>query len=241
MLIHEGLARTPQADRRLAWSLAGTAGALNAAGFDAVGLFSSNMTGHVSTLADHLGLGDLRLAAQALVLVAAFVLGAMASTLLINLGRRRRIRGVYAYSILAEAVLLALLGGLDLRGAPGVRGFGLILGLSLLLGLQNAVVTRLSGARVRTTHVTGMVTDIGIGLANLIDQRGDPASPEAVRNRETLRLHGVTVAAFLAGGVVGVVAYRLAGAWLLLAAAAFLAALAAPGIRAARRQDPADS
>ncbi len=58
MLVHEGNTRSPQADRRLAWALAGIAGGLNAAGFYAVGLYSSNMTGNVSAVADHLALGD---------------------------------------------------------------------------------------------------------------------------------------------------------------------------------------
>jgi uncharacterized membrane protein YoaK (UPF0700 family) len=42
------------------------------------------------------------------------------------------------------------------------RGSILILGLSFLMGIQNAVVPRISDARVRTTHVSGMSTDIGI-------------------------------------------------------------------------------
>ena len=56
MLVHEGSARTDRIDERLAWSFAAIAGALNAAGFYAFGTYSANMTGNVSSLADHLGL-----------------------------------------------------------------------------------------------------------------------------------------------------------------------------------------
>ena len=166
MLVHEGEARTTEKDERLAWTFASLAGALNAAGFYAFGAYSSNMTGNVSALADHLGLGELRPALYALSLVVTFVTGAMTATLLIGIGRGRCLRGVYAYGVLAEATMLAFLGILAPFLSADGRNASLALGLSFLLGLQNATVTQITNARVRTTHVTGMVTDIGIGLAN---------------------------------------------------------------------------
>jgi len=96
MLIHQGEARSSKADRHLAWSLAGVAGALNAAGFYAVALYSANMTGNVSALADHLGMRNLTSAAPYLALVMTFISGAMISTLLVNAGRRRGLAGIYA-------------------------------------------------------------------------------------------------------------------------------------------------
>ena len=214
----------------------GIAGALNTAGFYAVGLYSANMTGNVSALADHVGIGDLAAAGIYAALVATFIAGAATSTLLINAGRRRGLAGIYAFSILAEAVLLAGLGCADLW-LPGVgRGPALAFGLSFLMGLQNAVVTRISDARVRTTHVTGMVTDIGIELGNLVDLRKRAGyEREVALNRDKLTLHGQTVAAFLIGGVLGVLAYRAVGALLLFGAAAALLALAAPAIMLGRR------
>lgn len=236
MLVHEGETRSNQADRRLAWSLAGIAGALNTAGFYAVGLYSANMTGNVSAFADHLGVGDLAEAGLYAALVAVFILGATSSTLLINAGRRRGIVGIYASSILAEAVLLTVLACGDVWLPAFGRGPALVFGLSFLLGLQNAVVTRISNARVRTTHVTGMITDIGIELGNLVipDSRRW-REQDASLNRENLRLHCLTVASFLCGGIVGVMAYKIAGAVLLFGAAALLFMIAVNGIIAGRR------
>ena len=101
------------------------------------------------------------------------------------------------------------------------------------MGMQNAVVTRISNARVRTTHVTGMVTDIGIELGNLVDlawhQRG-LRGRDAKYNAGKLLLHGVTVLAFLGGGVAGVLAYRRLGPLFLFGAALLLLLLALPGI-----------
>ena len=235
MLVQSGEARDSNADRRLAWSLAGIAGALNAAGFYAVGVFSSNMTGNVSSLADHLALTDLPAAASFLGLVAAFISGAALSAVLINAGRRRGMARIYALSILAEAVLLAGLASADLWMAGAGRAALLAYGLSFLMGQQNAVVTRISNARVRTTHVTGMVTDIGIELGNLLDlawhrRRLDSHDWEAEYNAGKLLLHGITVLSFLGGGVFGVLAYRRLGPFFLFGAAFLLLLIALPGI-----------
>ncbi|MBA9071701.1 uncharacterized membrane protein YoaK (UPF0700 family) [Methylobacterium sp. RAS18] len=228
MLIREGDARTRQIDERLAWTFAAIAGALNTVGFYAFGFYCSNMTGNVSAVADHLGLGEIRVALQALALVVTFVLGAMAATLLISAGRDRKLNGIYAYSVLSEAVLLAVLGGIAPWLPADSRSVMLALGLSFLLGLQNATVTQITNARVRTTHVTGMVTDIGIGLANVLERY--PAAEWA-----KLRLHLVTVVAFLGGGILGVLLYCWLGTALLFVAACLLAVLAIPGISTARR------
>lgn len=103
----------------------------------------------------------------------------------------------------------------------------LIVGLAFLMGLQNAIVTHISNARVRTTHISGMSTDIGIGLARMIDMlrgRAGGADHDAVMTR--LYLHIGTVLSFLLGGVMGVLAWRFAGD-LSFAFAGFLLAFTA--------------
>ncbi|MGH1572599.1 YoaK family protein [Methylobacterium sp. P31] len=162
MLVHEGEARTPEADRKLALLLAAVAGALNTAGFYAVGLYASNMTGNVSAISDRAGTGSFALAGQALLLILLFVLGSATSTLLIRRRLRHALPGAYAYSVCAEAVLLVAIGLFVLPLRDPARSQALVHGLGFALGLQNAAVTKISEARVRTTHVTGMITDIGI-------------------------------------------------------------------------------
>ena len=231
MLLRQGEARSDAVDRRLACILAAIAGALNTAAFHAVGFFSANMTGNVSSLSDHVAHGDWWVSIFYLSIVVAFVLGAGVSTLLINAGRRRNIRSIYAIGILSEAVLMALLGAMEVFIPSLERGPVLILGLGFLMGIQNAVVTRISDARVRTTHISGMSTDIGIELSMLLDiARGHEVAEEAEKYRAKLRLHMQTVLSFLAGGVVGVVIYQVIGTWLLLAMAAVLFMLAANAI-----------
>jgi uncharacterized membrane protein YoaK (UPF0700 family) len=231
MLLRQGTARSDDVDRRLACILAAIAGALNTAAFHAVGFFSANMTGNVSSLSDHAAAGEWWLSAFYLFIVVAFVFGASVSTLLINAGRRRNIRSIYAIGILAEAILMVLLGATDLIVPAIARGPVLILGLSFLMGVQNAVVTRISDARVRTTHISGMSTDIGIELSMLFDiARGRELSAEAASYRSKLRLHVQTVLSFLAGGIAGVLVYQAMGTKLLFATAALLFMMAGNAI-----------
>lgn len=239
MLIREGLDRDPSADRRLASLLAAIAGALNAAAFYAVGFFAANMTGNVSALSWHVATGEWLLVLFYVSIICFFVVGAAIATLLLNIGRQRGISGVYAYGVLAEAILLATLGGAEFWLPAGWHMSVLVLGLAFLMGLQNALVTRISGARVRTTHVSGMATDIGIELAVAYEMRGGRASLEEVEhNAGKLRLHLYTILAFLAGGVAGVLAFRSIGGWLLIICAVVLLGIAANGLTKARKLRP---
>ena len=62
MLIHAGRDRPVTFDLQLAVWLSLAAGAVNAAGFRALGFFSANMTGNVSSMSEGLASGDLWLA-----------------------------------------------------------------------------------------------------------------------------------------------------------------------------------
>ena len=82
------------------------------------------------------------------------------------------------------------------------------------MGLQNAVITKLSNARIRTTHVTGMTTDMGIELGKLVywnTVRNDLEIPLVRADRAKLGVHALLVFLFFAGGMIGAVGFRLAG------------------------------
>ncbi|MEB5704684.1 YoaK family protein [Pantoea anthophila] len=210
MLISTESARSHSADTRLACTLAAAAGALNTAAFEIVGFFSANMTGNVSLLSDHLAKANPGTGLFFLAIVILFIAGSALSTLVINSGRRRNIRTIYAFVILAEGAALMVLGVIENHFPPLSPGVVLILSLSFLMGLQNAVVTRISDARVRTTHVSGTATDIGIELAMLFEVLRRKISPkEAPLYLSRLRLHVLTLLAFLTGGIAGIGLYRL--------------------------------
>lgn len=74
----------------------------------------------------------------------------------------------------------------------------------LRLGMQNALVTVISGSVVRTTHLTGMFTDLGIDLSTLLH---DGSKVPHLGRRITLRL--VIICCFLLGGICGGYLFKL--------------------------------
>lgn len=212
MLISTENLRSNSADTKLACTLAAVAGALNTAAFEIVGFFSANMTGNVSSLSDHLAKANLAPGIFFFEIVCIFIAGSAVSTFMINAGRRRNMRAVYAVNIICEGIGLVVLGMVEIWLKPVSAGVVLILSLSFLMGLQNAVVTRISNARVRTTHISGTSTDIGIELAMLFDVVRRKESPkDAPLYLERLRLHASTLGAFLLGGVAGIWLFHLLG------------------------------
>lgn len=207
------LQRTPQADLKLGTVLAFVAGAANAGGFLAVGQYTSHMTGMLSSLADNLVLGQFVLVGAGLASVLAFLFGAMSTAWLVNWGMRRQLRSAYGLPLLIEAVLLLVFG---LFGAAMSLWHTVILPVTVVLlcfimGLQNAVITKISQARIRTTHVTGLVTDLGIELGKLlyVNRHADVQPVRA--DRERLRVHAQLVLSFLSGGVAGALGFKHLG------------------------------
>lgn len=209
-----GHKRDLQADRHLGYSLAFIAGAMNAGGFLAVGQYTSHMTGIVSSMADATALGESWVVLAGFVSVLAFLAGAATTALLINWAKRRSLRSRYALSLLLEAALLLLFG---LAGAylAEVREFlapATVLLLCYIMGLQNAIITKISGAVIRTTHVTGLSTDIGIELGKLFYvNRKSTSQPAVLANRDKLKLHAVLLSCFCVGGIVGAVGFKRIG------------------------------
>lgn len=223
MLIKVGDARTSNIDLVLAGLLSSIAGALNAVGFLIAGSFTANMTGNISAFADHIANGAILIAFSFLGLVAAFICGASIAALAIQAGHRRQLRSVYALAIAAEAIILLLVGTVLAMSPVAETETLLVCILSFVMGLQNAVTTKISRARVRTTHVSGMATDIGIGLAALV---GDKKSRQEVA--PNLCLHSMTLACFALGGFCGALLFQVVGSWLFMIAAALLLLIAVP-------------
>ena len=152
MLVREGDERNETIDLWLACSLAAVAGTSNAAAFYAVGFFSANMTGNVSTLPDHLALGQWTTALFYFAILIAFICGSACSAFLID-GGRPRTRRIYAYAIVVEALVLTAVGGVVLYRALG--GYLLILAAAMLFGIAASAITRSRHAGPQTATVVG--------------------------------------------------------------------------------------
>jgi uncharacterized membrane protein YoaK (UPF0700 family) len=231
--------RTLATDRLLGGLLAFNAGAVNAGGFLLVGLYTSHMTGFASMLADNLVLGNMALVLGALGALLAFVSGAATTSLLVNWARQRHLRSEYAMPLLLEAMLLLLFGliGATLNRQTPFAVPLTVLVLAYTMGLQNALVTKISSAQIRTTHMTGVITDLGIELGKMLYWNGPGQQPSSVRaNRLKLRLYGTLLVMFIAGGLVGAVGFKFVGfIWVLPLALLLLAASLPPLVADVRR------
>lgn len=101
--------------------------------------------------------------------------------------------------------------------------------LCFIMGLQNAIMTKLSGARIRTTHVTGLVTDMSIELGKLFywnASRHDSGKPFVRADRKKLKLLASLVGLFFSGGVAGAIGFKQLGFAASLILAAILLTLA---------------
>lgn len=208
MLVHEGESRSSTIDRLLAAVLALVAGGVNSAGFLAFGFFSANMTGNVSMTSDNLSIGQTGLALAFLAIVVMFILGAFVAGLMIEIGKRNSVTNVYSWALLGEAALLMSPSILLATLTVPPDGVTIVAILSFAMGIQNAASTRISGSRVRTTHVSGVATDIGVGLAFLISGSRLTDRQQVISR---LALHVTTLASFLIGGIAGVLGYQVFG------------------------------
>ncbi|WP_415754008.1 YoaK family protein [Pseudomonas leptonychotis] len=225
-----GRERSAAANRHLGFALAFVAGAINAGGFLAVQQYTSHMTGIVSAMADNLALGTYELVWGGLGAVLSFLLGAACSTVMVNYSRRRQLHSEYALPLLLEAVLLLCFGFL---GAALAQITGLFVPLTVILlcfimGLQNALITKLSNAEIRTTHITGIITDIGIELGKLFywNRTHSPEIARVMADRQRLWVLSLLAVYFFLGGVVGALGFNYLGYISTVPLALFLVLLA---------------
>ncbi|WP_322895944.1 MULTISPECIES: YoaK family protein [unclassified Yoonia] len=223
-----GASRTESGNRNLGYLLAFVAGAINAGGFLAVQQYTSHMTGIVSEMADLIALGHYRIALFGLLCLATFVSGAAVTALLVNYARSRQLQSEYAILLLVEASLLMAFGilGTQIAEMQGVFVTVTILLLCFVMGLQNAVITKISGAVIRTTHVTGIATDLGIDLGRWLFRRS-ARNASFVPTPQRMPMLAILLVSFFVGGLTGAIGFQALGyaATLPLAAALIAAAI----------------
>ena len=194
-------------------ALSFAAGLMNAVGLLAFGAEAvTHLTGTTTLIAGHVGFGRWDSALHLFGIVAAFCAGAVFSGWLIRdehlrLGRR------YSVALWIEALLiLAATQAFLWRDATA---YYLLAGA---VGLQNAMATTFSGAVMRTSHLSGMFTDLAIYLGHAL--RGLPVS------KKRIAVCLLVIGGFSGGGLVGALGLRWLGPGILLVASAIAAGLA---------------
>lgn len=213
--------------------LAFNAGAVNAGGFLVLHMYTSHMTGFASQLADGLVLGNTTLLLNALGAIISFVAGAAVCAVLVNWGRQHRLHSVYALPLLLEALLMfpfGLMGAITLTWATPFALPLTVLLLSFIMGLQNAVGSKTSRGSIRTTHMTGNITDLGMELGKLLYWNGRTRAASTAVRHDRFRMHmaGGLVGMFVLGGTVGALGFKYVGFVCVIPLAALLLALSVP-------------
>lgn len=156
-------------------ALAFQAGCINVGGFLACHRFVTHTTGFATFFGSEMAQGHLKTAFGYLSVPVFFLIGAMFSAIFTD---RRSLRNHKPNYIIVFGsmwicyLLVFILGVEDFFGTFGAemalsKDYFLLALLSLSSGIQNATITSVSKAVVRTTHLTGLTTDLGIGLIRL--------------------------------------------------------------------------
>ncbi len=258
MLAHSGKFRTLRENTLLGVSLCAVGGFMNAGGLVVVGIVISHVTGHWTKLGRDVALAKWDLVFDTGAWLACFLGGAMLSTFIIETRRTERLRRIYVRPLLLELVLLglfAVFGSELVARSPAWQTFTTGW-LCFCMGLQNALVSRVTGGVVRGTHMTGVLTDLGIELVRFaftvrdrcraaratLGRLGVGTVLREVRaaavseSTERLRLFSSMLGSFFLGAILGTLAFVAWGSAGAVPALIALLALVLRELRELRRE-----
>jgi uncharacterized membrane protein YoaK (UPF0700 family) len=240
-------AHSPVLQARLAISLAWVAGYTNIIAVLVCGHVASHVTGHASQLGQAAAGGDWSLALFVGAILVAFFLGAVLSACATEIARWRGVRSVYVVPAALELALLAVFAELVRLHDPaqvesGAMLWWMTMVASIAMGLQNATITRISGGVVRTTHLTGVLTDLGLesvrrAMERLAMRTGKSQRDAAAHSgadeaaRWRLLLLASIFGAFVFGSACGVFAFQAFAHWSMIPPMALLGWVIAVDIR----------
>ena len=199
-------------------AMAFQAGALNIAGFMACHQFVSHITGFATMFGYEINQHDASGAVAMLVVPLFFLAGAMLSGLLVDLPLKQHKKPRYyvSFGVMFGLILAIFLSGISGQlGAFGeplakVRDYFLLTLLCFTCGIQNGTITTVSKAVIRTTHLTGIVTDLGIGMIRVLNRNKIPQHNCDEDHRANWMRTGIVVF-FGLGAIVGGFAFQRIG------------------------------
>lgn len=218
MFHHHGKRRTDKHNLQIASVLSFVAGIVNVAGFLAVAQLTTNVTGHFAFFVDEVFRLNFLKSLVFLSYILCFFFGSFTSGYLVEKILRKNMQYVYVIPAAMECIILvisAILGDYFIQENPGILACILL----YAMGLQNSLVTLISNSRVRTTHLTGLFTDLGIELSQLFFYK----EPESRKKLYTsIKLRSRIILFFFLGGVTGGIFYSSIGLNVLIIASAAL-------------------
>lgn len=181
MFAHTGKTRTSNHNLGIASLLSFVAGLVNVVGFFSVAKLTTNVTGHFAFFVDEAFRMNYITALHVALYVFFFFLGAFISNIMVETFSRISENYTYIFPVLLEAAILAIvaLGGqVFIKSNPDIIAFSLL----FAMGLQNSLVTTISNSVVRTTHLTGLFTDMGIEFSQLFFYKSREQKKELLKS-----------------------------------------------------------
>ncbi|MGE4132151.1 MAG: YoaK family protein [Bdellovibrionales bacterium] len=175
---NESISTYSKSNMTIWMALAFQGGLLNIGAFMACGNFVSHVTGFATLFGLEMESGNSVHALSLLIVPLFFLLGSMLSGVLVDLRLKLKQRPNYylVFGVLFFLTLAVAIGGFNNAfadfGEPLTRwpAFVFVSLLCFTCGVQNGTVTLVSKAVVRTTHLTGVTTDLGIGLVRVLNR-----------------------------------------------------------------------
>lgn len=158
---------------------------------------ASHVTGNVSQVAVSFFHGDIQNLQLFLSSIFSFWVGSVLSGMIIG-GSELNIRRHYGYAMALELILLCLSLFLYLQK----NDFGQMM-IAMACGLQNSMVATYNGTVIRTTHLTGVTSDLGASVGRWIVGRKI--------DKNKIILHSALWWGFFGGGFVAVWLYAKIG------------------------------
>jgi len=199
MFRHQGKSRTLKHNLRIATVLSLVAGSINVSGFLAFKQLTTNVTGHFALFIYDVADLEFWKGTIYFLYIFSFLFGSFSSSFLIEQFKENKKLNVFVIPTIIESMILITIGVssnfLELKYP------NLIICLMLFaMGLQNSFVTKISNAIVRTTHLTGLFTDLGIDLSQLFFPK---THPDTQKLKENIKLRIFIISFFFSGGLIG--------------------------------------
>ena len=220
MFRHRGKNRTFLHNLRLATLLSLVAGMVNITGVLALKTLTTNVTGHFAYFADEFMNKNYAVAFTFLAFIFFFFIGSFTSNFLSELVALRRPRLMHLIPIALEIIVLIIVGYFGSKyDLSMINGKLMAFALLFAMGLQNSLVTKVSNSTVRTTHLTGLFTDLGIELSQLFFYK---KIEEKKRLKSNIYLRLSIITFFFIGCFLGDIIYLAVALKTLYVAAFFL-------------------
>lgn len=199
MFRHQGKSRTSKHNLRIATILSFVAGIVNVTGFLSFKRLTTNVTGHFALFINDIENFKFWKGTIYFLYIFAFLFGSFLSSLLIEMFRENKKLNVFVLPTIIECIILISIAVMS--NFTQIKYPDLVVCLMLFaMGLQNSYVTKISKAVVRTTHLTGLFTDLGIELSQLFFPKTHPFRDKL---KATIKLRISIISFFFAGGLVG--------------------------------------